>query len=211
MKKTSQKGIDLKVEFGRNKVIPLKYEKVILRALAHYPELKDVSIEFRLMNKSVAPYGSKPTFNSFFRRPEKRTYIVGILEKAKFPTNEALLKNLPENAQEGAIGHELAHIVQFHSRNSLRLIRMALLYTIPKIKKRIERSADLRTINHGLGKQLREHALFIRKIPGYVEKRKEINRNYLKPYEIAELLRKDRAPGAKKITRKKRKSQRSPR
>jgi hypothetical protein len=53
----------------------------------------------------------------------------------------------------------------------------------------IERGADKGAIEHGCGQQLYKHALYLRSIPGYVEKRPAINKYYLKPYEILELLK----------------------
>lgn len=172
-------------ELRRNKVIPAKYEKVILRALSHYPELSGVPIEFKLVKHAAAPYGTKPSMTSRMSSPKSRKYIVTILEKAKPPMEQALMGNMPATEQLGAIGHELAHVVQYQSRKSgLKLFKMLAKYALPSYRRKVERDADLCTIEHGLGKNLLAHANFIRKIPGYVENRKSIDKNYLLPEEI---------------------------
>lgn len=178
--------------FRKNKRIPDKYAGVILEALSYYPELIDVKIEFKLGNSGVIPYGTKPSPLSMFREPQKRKYIISLLEEASGPMEMALFKNLSYTARLGVIGHELNHVIQFNKRPKGKLIRFCLAFTIPFFKKRIERGADIATIEHGLGRELYVHATYIRSIPGYVEQRKSINKYYLKPKEILARLKEKR-------------------
>jgi hypothetical protein len=180
---------DLRKEFGKNKKIPVQFEAAILVALSHYPELKETRINFKLKWNHKVPYGTTPAFYTIFRKPENRVYNIAILMDAKDPERQALLKNLRFEAQVGVIGHELAHVVQFQRMNGIQLLNALASYLKPAFKRRIERSADLGAIVHGLGRELLEHAIYIRTIPGYVQHRKEINKNYLKPKEIRERLR----------------------
>jgi hypothetical protein len=179
----------LRKEFSRNKEIPAEYEKEILAALSHYPELKDTKIKFKLTNHHPVPYGTTPSLDSVFKSPSDRRYTISILEKAKEPEESALVCNLPFEARIGVIGHELAHVAQFQSCSRFGLASLLASYAIPFFRKRIEKGADKRTIFHGLGKELLMHAIFIRGIPGYVQQRKELNRNYLKPFEIKKYLK----------------------
>jgi hypothetical protein len=174
---------------GNNKEIPQKYEAAILVALSHYPELKDTRIKFQIANHASVPYGTKPSMRTIFSSPEKRLYLITILEEAKDPMRQALLKNLPFDARVGVIGHELGHVVQYSKMGRLELINSLLSYMKPSFQRRIERAADLAAIVHGLGKQLLEHAVYIRSIPGYVQERESINKNYLKPKEIRQYLK----------------------
>jgi hypothetical protein len=174
----------LRKEFGNHKEIPAKYEEEILIALAHYPELKDEHIQFVLSLAAPVPYGTKPTLASFFAPKDKREYTITILESAEAPEKEALMKHLDKKMRIGVFGHELAHVLQYKNCTTLGLLKTLSLYLVGSYKRRLERSADKVTIKHGLGEELLRHAEYIRLIPEYMEKRPDLNRDYLKPEEI---------------------------
>jgi len=186
---TREQLLNLKREWAINKVIPAIYEEQILTALSYYPELRLVQIHFKLTDKHPVPYGTTPTFASIFKPAARRIYYVTLLEVAKEPERSALFKNLPYDAQVAVIAHELVHVIQYQSQTVLSLIKFMIMYTIPAFKKIIERAADKGAIEHGLGQGLYKHAVHLRNIPGYLQKRPEINKYYLKPHEILEKLK----------------------
>jgi hypothetical protein len=61
-------------------------------------------------------------------------------------------------------------------------------FLIHSTRRKLERAADKGAIFHGCGKGLLQHAIYLRSIPGYTEKRPEIETDYLKPAEIRYLL-----------------------
>jgi hypothetical protein len=175
------------VEMVKNKSIPEKYKGSILKALAYYPELNDVSIRFMSVQKSPMPYSTQPELTSLFKPRSKRIYKIMILENAKEPMYSALLKNLPEEEQVAVISHELVHVIQFNSCNIFQLLKTVLTYPISSVKNRLERGADIGAIEHFQGEGLYKHAVHIRSIPGYTEQRPDINKYYLKPQEILDI------------------------
>jgi hypothetical protein len=175
----------LRVEFGFNKEIPEKYEEEILIALSHYPELKDEHIRFVLSSTAPVPYGTKPSVGSFLLSRKHRIYVITILEWAKDPEKEALIKNLDRKMRIGVFGHELGHVLQYSKRTTLALLRMVAFMSVDSYRRKIERGADKIAIEHGLGEELLRHAEYIRLIPDYIEQRPELNKNYLLPEEIA--------------------------
>lgn len=176
----------LKKAFGNRKRIPACYERVILEALSHYPELVDVHVHVVLKRRHPVPYGTTPGFASVFKAAADRIYTITILEEAEPPEKQALFKNLSYGMQLGVIGHELVHVLQFMYCNRIQLLKTLALYVTPSFQKRIERGADIGAIEHGFGKELYEHAAYLRAIPGYTEQRKAIIENYLSPEEILE-------------------------
>jgi hypothetical protein len=188
MKKEFPPSHQLKKAFSTNKIIPAKYEAVILKALSCYPELKKIPIEFRLRQKHPVPYGTTPVLTNVIMPQSKRKYIVSLLEKAPPPTEQALFKNLPEEAQLGVLGHELGHVLQFSERGVPSMIKSALKSKNSSKIRHFEREADISAIEHGLGFELYTHARYIRAIPGYLEHRKDLDINYLHPHEILESL-----------------------
>jgi hypothetical protein len=174
-------------EFSYRKKIPKKYEKEILIALSHYPELRNVHIVFSLADHASVPYGTKPQFSSCFRLKKNRCYTITLLEKASYPESEALFKNLSENMRIAVIAHELFHVVQYH-HGSFSLVKTVFKFIPQATRRKLERAADIGAIQHGFGEGLLEHANYIRSIPGYVEKRPAINTDYLQPAEIMYLV-----------------------
>lgn len=176
----------LRKTFGNNKRMPACYERVILEALSHYPELVDVRIHFVSRRRHPVPYGTTPGIASVFQSPSHRMYTITLLEEAEPPEEQVLFKHLTYDMQLGVIGHELVHVLQFMYCDRIQLLKTLMLYPVPSFQKRIERSADIGAIEHGFGKELHEHAVYIRSVPGYVEQRKAILENYLSPEEILE-------------------------
>jgi hypothetical protein len=173
---------------GSNKVIPIRYKTSILTALASYPELKNVRINFRLVNRHPVPYGTTLSLASLFKSHEKRTYYITLLEEAEEPEYSALFRNLSEEKRVAVIAHELVHVLQFSKCSPFQLLQIAIMYQFPFFKKKMERDADLGAIKHGFGKGLYDHAVYLRRIPGYIKKRPDINKCYLKPEEIMKYL-----------------------
>lgn len=170
--------------FSRNKEIPKRYEYEILIALSHYPELRDTQINFSLAVHASVPYGTKPTFASCFTLKSKRVYTITILESADYPESQALMKSLTRPMRIGVLGHELAHVKQFQNCNPFSLLKTLAYFMVSSKRRKMERSADKTAIAHGLGEELLEHALYIRSIPGYLQKRPRLNEEYLLPSEI---------------------------
>jgi hypothetical protein len=174
---------ELQKKHGTNKQIPQKYEKEIFTVLSHYPELSTVKIIFKLTDRASVPYDTKPAIVSCLQPKKLRVYIINLLEKADYPESMALFKNLSGSMRMGVIAHELMHVKQYHF-GRFSLIKTLGLFVIHSSRRRLERNADKGAIEHGFGQELLEHALYLRSIPGYTEKRPAIKEDYLQPTEI---------------------------
>jgi len=179
---------DIHSDLRKNKSFPEKYEIPILTALAAYPGLKTTKINFKLSNSHPVPYSTMPATVSIFSPAAHREYDITILEKAEEPGWSALFRNLSLSAQIAVIAHELAHVAYFQALSIPQLVKTLLLYPLPGTKKKLERAADDAAIKHGFGKELYEHAVYIRSIPGYTRERPEIYKYYLQLDEIMERL-----------------------
>jgi len=144
----------LKKLYGKKKVLPEGYEKQVLIALSHYPKLKDVKIKFRVRRKKI-PFTSRPTvWSTFFKKPEKRTYLIIISSHTGGRLAPILLKNMDFNAQIGVLGHELAHTVDFLERNVWGMLNVVFGNLSKKYMDKFEYETDRRAIQNGLGYQL---------------------------------------------------------
>jgi len=169
--------------YGRNKIIPTEYKNQILLALAHYPELTNVNIEF-IVEPSLIPIASRPKPSTIFHAKANRWYCIVISNDGLDEMEYALLENLSFNAQIGVIGHELGHTLYYMDRSSSNLIGLALAYPFSKFQQKFEKETDLRTIDHGLGWQLLQWAEEIRK----GESSEFLDSSYLTPAEIKKVM-----------------------
>ncbi len=122
--------------------------------LPHYPSLSNANIKTRIRSKGSAMSASY-TWWSIFRRPEKRQYFVNINEDVRGQFICYQFDHLNENSRHGVFGHELAHLQLFHSLNFFGFLKFIINQGLPNGIKRSERATDYRTIEQGLGIELR--------------------------------------------------------
>ncbi len=173
----------LKNIFGTNKEIPPRYELEILKALSHFPELKEVTISFKVQ-KIKTTLNTRPTVASlFFRSKCKRKYIVRIDESTS-PT-KVTLKDAGFNARIGVFGHEFNHIIDYSNKSFFGVLGRGFAYASKKSKEKFEKEIDQKTITRGLGWQLYDWSNYVLNESNGTEKYKEFKRRiYLEPQEV---------------------------
>lgn len=174
-------------EYGQNKNLAKGYELQCLLALSHYPELKEVPIDF-VIQETFIPLASRPSPMSVLLPWVKRKYLVVISSKSADFFEGILMHNLPFNEQVGVLGHELAHSLFYLDKNSFQLAWIAYQYEKNgPFHDRFEQDTDKRAVAHGLGYQLYDYAFFVRKSFGNTQEEiaKEEGGTYLSPKELA--------------------------
>ena len=154
-------AIDSLKEFGYKKEIPQQFEKPILTALSHFPELKNVHIVFRI-KKAYSGLTTKPNFAGVFKRKDHRTYVITISNETIDTLKPLLLQNLTFEQQVGVIGHELSHVVDFNSKNFPQTIGVGIGHISKKYLDSMEFNTDRICIQHGLGKYLLVYSKHVR-------------------------------------------------
>ena len=154
--------------YEKNKKIPEKIREQALIALSFYPELQDTKIIFRLKKKKT-PLTSRPRIFSVFRGKKKRAYVITISSQAKEHLAPILFSKLPYNAQVGVLGHEIGHIVEYKEKSSLQIIGLSFKLFNTDFVDSFEFNTDKRTVEHGLGYQLLDWSIFVRKALNVVE------------------------------------------
>ncbi len=140
--------------YGQNKILPEGHEKEALIALSYFPELIDAKVKFKY-KKGGAPFASRPVvWDTFFKKPEKRTYLVFIRTKLFRSYPHLLLEKIPYNALIGVLGHELGHTSDFYSKRGGAMLGVSFGNLSGKYLDKFEYENDRRTIEHGLGFQL---------------------------------------------------------
>jgi hypothetical protein len=181
---------DLKKEFGNKKRYPPQFERQILIALSHYPELEHIPILFRI-RKRHTPATTKVTVTGLFEAPETRHYVITISDSTEDMLMPLLFKNLPFNAQVGVIGHELGHVADPSTQSLFQLLKHGVRNISRKYVDRFEYNTDAICIAHGLGYQLLEWSKYVRSTmktinwdgPDYAHRKKDRER-YMNPETI---------------------------
>jgi hypothetical protein len=148
-------------KFAVNKEIPEQYQKPILTALSHFPELNDVHIIFRI-RKQYTPLTTKPDLASVFKKKNYRTYIITISNQTIDTLKRLLFQNLTFEEQVGVIGHELSHVVDFNGKNLPQTISVGFGHLSKKYIDKMEFNTDRICVMHGLGRYLLAYSEHVR-------------------------------------------------
>jgi hypothetical protein len=172
-----------------NKVFVEAYKAQCLKALAFYPELKDVNIEFRETEIGTT-LAARPILASFFNTDYERKYEV-IFNNAD--DCEVPFLDLPEEGQVGILGHELAHILDYETKSFGQLLVTGCFYINAHSIRNYERGIDRVTVERGLGKKLYDAYHYILEESEASLKYKKFKKfTYLKPHEILDHVQESR-------------------
>lgn len=174
----------LKALYGNKKIFVDEYIEPTLIALSYYPELTDVKIEFKY-SKEATTMAARPVPLSLF---SNRRYVVLINNKKNF--NGIYLEDVPFNAQIGIIGHELAHVFDYHKHSLWGVLGIYFRYSNNKRNSLFEKEIDKAIIERGLGWQLYDWAKYSMQTENqasdeYREFKKE---TYMQPESIKQMI-----------------------
>ena len=173
--------------YAKNKELPLGYELQTLLALTYYPEFINMPIKF--IKKDIKTTMACQPDIQYILKTGKRAYIIFIDTDKKGEGIE--LSEVPFNAQIGVIGHELAHIIDYESKNTLELVSTGVGYLFGSYKHHLEHTVDGITIKRGLGWQLRDWADFAMNQSAASDQYKTFKKEiYMHPEEIEKQLKK---------------------
>ncbi len=93
---------------------------------------------------------AQPLLRTILRRPDKRTYVVKVQDCNH--KNPLCFSILPDSAKIGLIGHELAHIIDYKTKNFFQITATGIRYTLSKkYKTKLEYQTDSLTIISNMG------------------------------------------------------------
>ncbi|WP_439128513.1 hypothetical protein [Polaribacter sp.] len=177
---------------SKTHIIPANIKNEVETALAYYPQLKNINIEFKFKkNIKKSTMQARPTFDSFFKTKRNRKFLILISEKFKISGREFSTIDIPKDIFIGWIGHELGHIMDYQNRNKLNLIWFGLKYLFSDNHiVEAERAADSFAVKHNMEKYILKTKDFILNHADISEVYKNrIKRYYLSPEEIMELVK----------------------
>lgn len=179
----STKLDSLKQHYAAQKMLIEDYELITLLALSYYPEINDVKIQFKEARIKTT-LNARPTLLSLiFRKKNHRKYIIRINKQM----NDSIIniKSVPFNAKIGLLGHEFAHILDYHQRNFFQVMNRLFSYFSKKKKSSFEKEIDIMTIRKGLGWQLFDWSKYVLQESNAKAKYKVFKKEvYLTPEQI---------------------------
>jgi len=126
-----------------------------------YAELKDIKgCNIKIKGKRLkTTMASRPTFLSFFRKKDKRRYVIVFNNDPAFEGVQ--LNEVPEQARIGLFAHELMHIRDYQQQNFGGLVKRGWQYLSKRGKRNLEHRIDSMTIAAGFGKNLYRWSYFV--------------------------------------------------
>ena len=187
--------------FGENKTMTVEFEKQILTALSYFPELRRTKITFILQKGNSGVIETRPEWFSVFRNSKSRAYIVFIGDSSSRHTPRFMFRNSPVNGQVGIIGHELTHILYFSQKNTFGLLKTGVAHLSTSYMDDFENKTDSVCIERGLGYQLIDWNIYLRKAfgmqdpengpdPFFTDTTRE---RYMSPARIRQVMKKSKA------------------
>jgi hypothetical protein len=149
------------LQYAMHKQLPPGFEKETLQALSHFPELKNVTVKFRI-KKSLSTLKTRPTFVSVFLPKGHRSYVITISNKTSAKLTPLMFVNLPTEARIGIVGHELSHVADLSAKSTWHCFIVGVRHLSARYLDHFEYNTDLICIKHGLGKNLEAWSSYIR-------------------------------------------------
>ena len=186
--------------FGVNKLMPAEYEKEILCALSYFPELRKTRITFTLVKGNSGVIETRPEWLSVFRNSKNRAYVVFIGDSSAKYSPPFKFRDSPVNGQVGIIGHELTHILYFSKRNTFGLLKTGIAHVSTRYMDNFENKTDSICIERGLGYQLVDWNIYLRKAFGVADPENSpdpfftdtTRERYMSPARIRQVMKKSK-------------------
>jgi len=181
----------VRLSHARHKLLPPGYEKETLEALSHFPELKNVTIRFKI-KKSFSTLKTRPGFFSALMPKGHRSYIIVISNKTIQKLMPLMFSHLSYEARVGVIGHELSHVVDLSGKSTWQCFKVLVGHLSASYLDHFEYNTDMICIRHGLGKDLEAWSSYIRNTmhtafwrgSDYVNKNNAGHERYMNPSTI---------------------------
>lgn len=179
--------------YQSNKTIPKEIFEETKKALSHFPELENVTIEFRFKDNIKKSFmQAQPQFSNLFKGKDDRNYYVFVSSKVHIEGKDFSVEDIPSDVLTGWLGHELGHIMDYRDKSAMGLVIFGLRYVTSRNHlKEAERIADTYAVNHGMGDYILQTKDFILNHTDLSDAyKKRIKRLYLSPEEIVVLVNK---------------------
>ncbi len=162
------------------------YRTAFLLVYNQLDDLKDCDIKVK-GKKLKTTMASRPTFFSFFRKKDKRKYVIVYNNDPQFEGVKPY--DVPGPARIGLFAHELMHVRDYQSLKFGGLVKRGWQYMSKKGKTNLEHRIDSMTVAAGFGEDLFYWSYFVLFDSNASDEYKMFKREvYLTPKDILEMM-----------------------
>lgn len=178
----------VKGQIHENWSFPEKYDSLVVFLSDSLDDILDIKIKVK-EKRIGTTMAIRPSFLSFFKKPEKRTYVLYINNRKEF--KGVLYRDVPHEARIGLLAHELMHVRDYQSKGFGGLVGRGWQYLSKRGKKKFEHEIDQMVIDAGFGFFLYSWSAYVLEESDIDEKYREFKRRvYMKPKSILTELNK---------------------
>ncbi len=172
-------------------VYPKIIENEVLKTMTYFPNLKNVSIEFKFKpDIKRSTMQAQPRFSKILSPRHNREYIIFIKKHFKLGDIDKPIEELPKDVIIGWLGHELGHVMDYERMSNFKLVLFGINYlTSSKAIVKAERQADSFAIKQGMKDYIIKTKNFILNHADISESYKaRMKKYYLSPEEIMDII-----------------------
>jgi len=178
-----------------HKAVPDKLIRACWEGMSYYPELREVPITFQWATMKRATMAAQPRWNFFFGPRRQRAYLIKVSNNLHL-NHKIRLDEAPYPVLLGWVVHELGHIMDYHRRNNLSLLRFIAGYiSSGAYRRRAEFTADHFALERDLGSYLLATKEFLLGHSRLSDKYKaRLQKYYLPPEVVVAYLESEEGP-----------------
>jgi hypothetical protein len=129
----------------------LRYVSV---AMPYFKDLKGAKLIIR-ERKQMIPLTTIPAISNLWHKKSNWKFKINVSTKSMGFLEPILVKNMPDSAGIGVIGHELSHVKDFYTRKASYILKVFFWHISPRKMDKFEFETDHIAIKSGFGKYLR--------------------------------------------------------
>lgn len=118
--------------------------------LPYFPELNGLKLSVR-ERKQLIPLTTVPSFWNLFLRKKNWKININVSNQSIKLFEPILVKNMPDSAVIGVLGHELSHAKDFYTHRPNYILKVFFWHLNPRKIDKFEYNTDLIAIKSGIG------------------------------------------------------------
>lgn len=122
--------------------------------LPYFPELKGLKLTV-IERKQLIPLTTVPSFMNLFRSKKNWKIKINVSNQSIKLFDPILVKNMPDSAVIGVLGHELSHAKDFYTQKPIYILKIFFGHLSSRKIDKFEYNTDLIAIKLGIGQYLK--------------------------------------------------------
>jgi hypothetical protein len=123
-------------------------------ALPYFKDLKGAKIILR-ERRQLIPLTTIPAFSNLWHKKSNWKFKINVSTKSIGMLEPILVKNMPDSAGIGVIGHEFSHVKDFYSHRANYILKVFFWHISPRKMDKFEFETDHIAIKAGFGHYLK--------------------------------------------------------